>query len=64
MRSPPKTPGSRALDRHLSGSKLTRSRAILAKCCDCMGQYVDGKRDCSMPKCPLYPFMPYRNIES
>ncbi len=39
---------------------MTRAQAIRAKCYDCMGGYVDGKRDCEIPRCPLYGFMPYR----
>lgn len=25
-----------------------------------MNTYLDGKNDCEIPGCPLYPFMPYR----
>lgn len=40
----------------------TKSRryAIEAKCYDCTGGYIDGRKDCENPKCPLYTFMPYR----
>lgn len=41
---------------------LSRTNAILAKCYDCMGGYVDGKLDCIIDECPLYPFMPYKNM--
>ena len=41
------------------GKKLSLKQSILAKCCDCMGNYADGKIDCEIPDCPLYPFMPY-----
>ena len=44
----------------LDGRKLTFKQAVLAKCFDCMGGYVDGLVDCRVPHCPLYPFMPYR----
>jgi len=44
---------------HLSGKRLTRDRAIRAKCYDCMGYFADGKVDCEQTNCPLYPFMPY-----
>lgn len=44
---------------HLSGIRLTRDRAIRAKCYDCMGYFADGKDDCRQADCPLYPFMPY-----
>jgi len=45
---------------HEAGKRLTRGQAILAKCADCMGNYVDGRTDCEMPKCPLYTWMPYK----
>jgi len=25
-----------------------------------MNSYVDGKNDCEISDCPLYPYMPYR----
>ena len=34
-----------------------------AKCNDCCGGYVDGKKDCEIEWCPLYSFMPYRKKE-
>jgi hypothetical protein len=52
--------GQLELEKHLKGERLTQRRAILAKCYDCMGAYRDGKVDCRITKCPLYPFMPYR----
>ncbi len=52
--------GKRYLIRHLKGEKITLKQAILSKCFDCCGFYVDGKHDCLIPECPLYPFMPYR----
>jgi len=45
--------------RHLQGKKLTPQQAILAKCSDCMADYCDGRVDCNVPECPLYPWMPY-----
>jgi len=56
----PSSTGKRHLLKHLEGGRLTQRQAILAKCCDCMGYYVDGRADCQMPACPLYGFMPYR----
>jgi len=32
-------------------------KAIRKKCKDCMGNYRDGKVDCMVHGCPLYPFM-------
>jgi len=52
--------GRNHLKKHFSGSRLTRGNAILAKCYDCMGGYSDGRVDCRIQNCPLYPFMPYR----
>lgn len=58
-------PGKKGIGRaemlsHLGGKSLTRKKAMQAKCYDCMGYYVDGKVDCKVPRCPLYPWMPYR----
>lgn len=39
------------------------TKAIHAKCHDCMSYYVDGRRDCKVPTCPLYYWMPYREQE-
>ena len=52
--------GGTLLKRHRSGKKLTRSQAMLAKCCDCMGYYMDGRFSCSIPDCPMFPWMPYK----
>lgn len=43
--------------------KPTRSIAMAAKCHECCGEYTDGKYDCGVPACPLYPWMPYRDKE-
>lgn len=45
--------------KYSKGERLTLSEAILAKCYDCMGCYQDGRNDCELKDCPLYPFMPY-----
>jgi hypothetical protein len=52
--------GKREILRYFYGLKLTARQAIIAKCYDCMGYFVDGKNDCKMKYCPLYEFMPYR----
>ncbi|MFH1784141.1 MAG: hypothetical protein ABH868_04515 [bacterium] len=52
--------GRAELLRYLSGKKLTPLQAFKASCYDCMGFYADGKMDCKMPVCSLYPYMPYR----
>jgi hypothetical protein len=28
-----------------------------------MANFVDGRRDCAMPSCPIYYWMPYRKLE-
>lgn len=45
------------------GKRLTPSQAIRAKCYECMAGYDDGRYDCIVYDCPLYPFMPYLGIE-
>ena len=52
--------GSKALERYLATCKpLKKTAAIKAKCADCMANYVDGRLDCEVTECPLYPYMPY-----
>lgn len=58
-----KARGRKELSKHLKGKRLTPKQAVLANCFDCMGGYMDGKYSCGIPDCPLYPFMPYREVE-
>ena len=51
--------GKGELLKHLHGEKLTIRQATQAHCYDCMGYFADGKNDCEMPRCSLYPYMPY-----
>lgn len=37
-------------------------KAILAKCKDCMSDYVDGRLDCGVESCSLYFWMPYGKL--
>lgn len=53
--------GKTHLIRYLEGERLTQREAILAMCCCCTGYHADGREDCEMPDCPLYPYMPYAN---
>jgi len=53
--------GKTNLVKHLHGERLTQRQAILAKCCDCMCYHADGRLDCQMPHCSLYPFRPYKD---
>jgi len=52
--------GKKYLIRYLKGEKVTLKQAVLGNCCACMGYYADGRNDCEIPECPLYPHMPYR----
>ena len=52
--------GNTLLKKHLKGERLTQRQAILSKCADCTGYHADGRYDCEMPDCPLYPYMPYK----
>lgn len=56
----PKSRGLTMLRRRANGERLTRDEAIAAKCCECSGYYLDGRTDCSVTDCALYPYMPYR----
>jgi hypothetical protein len=51
--------GERELNKYESGGRLTIKQMVLAKCYECMGKYADGKADCMIPECSLYPLMPY-----
>lgn len=52
--------GKKELLKHLNGESLTIGQMSMANCYMCMGYYVDGKEDCGIGVCPLYPRMPYR----
>jgi hypothetical protein len=45
---------------YLNGASITMGDMIKAQCYQCMGYYADGKEDCQVMDCPLYPRMPYR----
>ncbi len=55
--------GRKELIAHLEGKRLTLRQMILAKCYDCMGFFADGRVDCNIPECALYPVMIYRKGE-
>ena len=55
----PASKGKTNLVKNWKVERLTQRQAILAKCADCLCCHVDGRLDCKMPHCPLYPFMPY-----
>tara|TARA_B100000315_G_C14235404_1_gene432904 strand:- start:152 stop:364 length:213 start_codon:yes stop_codon:yes gene_type:complete len=54
--------GRAELKKHINGKRLRASEALRAKCYDCMGGYKDGKHDCEVPGCSLYPQMPYKGV--
>jgi len=41
----------------------SRAAAMLSKCADCCGNWEDGRKDCEVTCCALYPWMPYRERE-
>ena len=47
--------------KYQKGEKLSYKEAALAKCYECMNQYIDGKIDCKIRRCSLYPIMPYKD---
>ncbi len=57
----------RYLEKLKSGEIIIEKRpslkkGILAKCKDCMCDYVDGRLDCEVTTCSLYPWMPYGKL--
>lgn len=61
IRTAPASSGKTNLLKYMKGDVLTQRQVILAKCCECMGYYIDGRECCGIQTCPLYPFMPYKN---
>lgn len=51
--------GLKELESHRASERLTQGEAVLAKCARCMSRYKDGRQDCRVPDCPLYPWMPF-----
>ena len=62
VKNAPKMKGQSLYIKYLQGDRLPASQAILCKCYGCMGYYADGKQDCKMPDCSLYPWMPYKGM--
>jgi Zn-finger protein len=52
--------GRKEILKHLNGEVTTAREAIKGKCYDCMCYFEDGRSDCKIETCPLYPFMAYR----
>ncbi len=42
--------------------RYSMAKGIKEKCSDCMSEYMDGRNDCGVDSCSLYPFMPYGKI--
>lgn len=55
--------GRNELLKHLNGERTTLKQAVKAKCYECMGYFEDGKSDCKIETCPLYPWMVYKEGE-
>jgi hypothetical protein len=56
----PASSGKTKLLKYLHGGRLSRGESLVAKCCECMGYYVDGRESCGIVTCPLYAYMPYQ----
>ena len=54
------SPGRNALLLYWQTGKTTLGVARKAQCYLCMGYYFDGKIDCQMEICPLFPHRPYK----
>ncbi len=63
VKNAPQAKGKASYIKYLEGGRITAIPAIQCKCYDCMGYYADGRRDCKMPDCSLYPWMPYKGQE-
>ena len=51
--------GKAEVIKFIKGEYLTRKEAVKARCYECTNGYTDGKKDCKVPTCPLYGYMPY-----
>lgn len=57
----PLASGKSELLAHMEGKVTSRAEAMKAKCFECMNGYIDGRVDCGLGDCPLYPWMPYNS---
>lgn len=60
VKSWPQSGGRQRYLAYLNGADIGRSAAMEAKCAECCGGYADGRNDCRVTTCPMYPWMPYR----
>lgn len=58
------TTGKNCILKYLDGGKLTRKEAMSGKCFDCMGYFVDGRQDCGVKDCTLFPYRPFKDKTS
>lgn len=56
----PLSGGRKHMLRFIKGESITRSQAMKAKCFECCNGFIDGRVDCGIRDCPIYPWMPYR----
>jgi hypothetical protein len=50
--------GRRELADYRAGKKLSRAKAMKAKCYECNGG-DEGRHDCGVDTCPMYPYRLY-----
>lgn len=43
--------------------KPKRAAAMVMKCAECCGNWTDGRVDCGITGCSLYPWMPFKSKE-
>ena len=53
----------RKIEERIAKKRNSPHAAILAHCHQCLGYYHDGREDCKNVKCPLYTWMPFRELE-
>ena len=56
----PNTRGKTLYEKYKQDERLTRRESIIAKCYECSNGYIDGRKDCGITSCPLYPYAPYK----
>ena len=52
--------GQMEFERFKKGERLTRAKAMKAKCYECNGE-EESNVDCGVDTCPLYPYHPHRS---
>ena len=62
LRQARKSKGRDYLIAHYSHVPISRTEAMIGFCCECMGYYADGLKDCEMNNCKFYRWMPYGSM--